>query len=295
MRTDRPVSVGSLARRFRWRVAGTLTLVVLESVAFLLFPLALGWTIDGLIDDDYAGLIGLAALTTVALVIASARRFFDTRAYSSMYRTIATEMVEREQSAGSPVSTISARSTLLVEFVEFMEESMPMIIGSAISIGGTIIILFATDVGVGAAALGLIVLVAIVYAATARRNTSLHRGYNDELERQVHSIETASTPAIIGHFRSLMRWRVQLSDLETLNYAVIFVGVIALLIYAPVELVSDGAQYGAVFASMVYVLQFIEDVLTAPLHLQQLIRLSEIGDRLRNAADQQPSAAVPEA
>ncbi|MEM8619716.1 MAG: hypothetical protein AAGF73_08335 [Actinomycetota bacterium] len=71
--------------------------------------------------------------------------------------------------------------------------------------------------------------------------------------------------------------------------------VIALLIYAPVELVSDGAQYGAVFAAMVYVLQFIEDVLTAPLHLQQLIRLGEIGDRLRANSDQRPSAAVPEA
>ncbi len=278
--TSRPVGVWTLAKRFRWRVAGTLTLVVLESVAFLLFPLFLGIAIDGLIDDDRSGLVALVVLTVVALAIATCRRFYDTRAYASVYRTIASEMVEREHDTGAPVSRISARATLLVEFVEFLEESLPLIIASAISIVGTIAILFATHTGVGGAAVGLIVLVALVYTVTMRTNTRFNTGYNDELERQVHTIETASVPATIGHFRALMRWRVKLSDLETVNYAIIFLGVIALLVYSPVALVDDGARYGAVFAGMMYVFQYIEDVLQSPLHLQQLIRLNEIAGRL---------------
>ncbi|MEM9798943.1 MAG: ABC transporter six-transmembrane domain-containing protein [Planctomycetota bacterium] len=269
-----------LAKRFRLRIVGTLMLVVLESVAFLLFPLVLGLAIDDLIGGERAGLIALFALTVVALAIATGRRFYDTRAYASVYRTIAAEMVEREHRDRTPVSKISARATLLVEFVEFLEESLPMIIGSAISIVGAVLILLSMHTGVGVAAVGLIVLVALVYLVTMRANTRFNASYNDELERQVHAIESESVPTTIRHFRDLMRWRVNLSDLETFNYAAIFIGVIGLLIYSPVALVDESARQGAVFAGMMYVFQYIEDVLHSPLYLQQLIRLDEIAGRL---------------
>ena len=278
--------VWGLVKRFRWRVVGTLALVVLESVGFLLFPLLMGITIDGLLEDDYRGLFVFFAALVVTLAIAAGRRFFDTRAYTSVYRTVASEMVENERRKGTPVSKIAARSTLLVEFIEFLENSLPMILGSFISITGTLVILFGMDARVGVASLGLIGLIGGVYVATLRLNTRFNTGYNDELESQVDAISSNSMPETMAHFRRLMRWNVKLSDLETINYSIIFVGVVALMIFSPVALVSEGARYGLVFSGIMYVLQYIEDLLSAPLHLQQLIRLREIGTRLSTAPDE---------
>ncbi|MEO1060510.1 MAG: ABC transporter six-transmembrane domain-containing protein [Actinomycetota bacterium] len=284
MSTPAPVgaiTVGSLARRFRGGVAITLSLVVLEAAALLLFPLVIGLAIDDLLQDELGGVALLGGLGVVTLAVGALRRLIDTRTYARIYETTASELAAAEHERGTDVSTVAARTTLLNEFIEFLENSMPMIVNSAVGIVGTLIILARIDVGVFAASLGLAVLVTVVYAATGRRNLALTTGYNDELERQVGALSTRTAGGARRHFAELMRWNRTLSDLETINFSLIYLGVIALLVYSPIAVV-DGAdpQYGFVFATIMYVLQYVESVLETPLFLQQLIRLREISQRL---------------
>ena len=280
MDSTQNVSVGRLVRRFRWKISLTLGLVVLEAGIGLLFPLLIGLAVDGLIDDSYNGVFALAGLGVAALVVGIGRRFYDTRVYAGIYETIAVEMVEREAERGAGVSKITARSSLMTEFVEFLENSMPEIVGSVIGVVGTLIILFSLNTGVFLASLGLLVLVVITYWITGGRNLRLNTGYNDELERQVEAISSGKRPGIVAHYSRLMRWNIRLSDLETLNYAILFLGVIALLFYSPIALVSEGAIAGSVVAGLMYVFQYVEGLVTMPLYIQQVIRLTEISGRL---------------
>ncbi|MEM7093628.1 MAG: ABC transporter six-transmembrane domain-containing protein [Actinomycetota bacterium] len=285
------MSVLGLMSRFRWRVGATMLLVLVEAAIELLFPLFIGIAINGLLDGEYGGLIALGVLGVGALVVGSARRFFDTRAYAAVYETIAGELVEREQERETDTSTIAARTTLLGEFVEFLENSMPEIVMATIGTGGILVIIAGLNLNVFFACLGLCLLLVLTYWASGRRNLALNRGYNDELERQVTAIGSRDMDGVRSHFRLLMRWNRRLSDLETVNYFVIWLGVIALLVYAPIEVITPGeTDYGFAFSTILYVFQFIEALVALPLFIQQVIRLREISGRLGTAAaDAEPA------
>ena len=189
------VSLGGLVRRFRGRVAVTALLVVAEAATLLLFPLFIGIAIDDLLADSFRGIAVLGALGVVSLAIGALRRFLDTRTYAAVYETVAAEMVDAERERGTETSAISARTTLLAEFVEFLENSMPMIVNAAIGIVGTLVILAGIDMGVFLGAVGLAALVGLVYAATGRWNLALTAGYNDELEQRVDAVSVGGASA----------------------------------------------------------------------------------------------------
>ncbi|MEM9563325.1 MAG: ABC transporter six-transmembrane domain-containing protein [Actinomycetota bacterium] len=270
-----------LALRFRWRIGLTVTLVVVEAVVGLLFPLFIGIAINGLLDDSLDGVVALGGLGIAALAIGSLRRLIDTRTYTGIYRQVASEMVEAEQGKGTSTSTIAARTTLLTEFVEFLENSMPEIVNTVIGVVGTLVIIANLDIGLFWACLGLLAVILVTYWVTGGLNYRLNQGYNDELERQVATIESGDRARIGLHFSALMRWNRRLSDLETGNYAVVWLGIIALLLYTPIAVVVPGeTEYGFAFSVLVYVFQYVEVLAALPLFIQELVRLREISTRL---------------
>lgn len=275
-------------RRFGGRVALTSLLVLVEAATEMLFPLCIGLAIDGLLREDTRALLGLGALGAFSLVVGSARRLVDTRTYAEIYETVATQLVAEGHPRGTPVSALTARATLLAELVESLETSMPMLVNAVLGILGTLLILAGIDLRVFWAALALALLVFGVYALTGATNLRLSAGYNDELERQVASLETREPGVARRHFARLMTWNRRLSDLETLEYFVIYLGAIALLVYCPLAVVGGAAPaptYGFVLATIMYVFQYIESVLELPLFIQQGIRLREISTRLRTPHD----------
>ncbi|MEM9134901.1 MAG: ABC transporter six-transmembrane domain-containing protein [Actinomycetota bacterium] len=270
-----------LVVRFRWRVGLTVSLVLIEAVVELLLPLFIGIAIKGLLDDSFDGVIALGGLGVAALVIGSLRRLIDTRTYTGIYRQVAAEMVSTEQATGTSTSTIAARATLLTEFVEFLEDSMPQVVNTVIGVIGTLVIIARLDLGLFWACLALFALIVVTYWATGRLNYRLNQGYNDELEQQVAAIESGDGQRIGGHFSALMRWNRHLSDLETGNYFVIWLGIIALLVYAPIAVVIPGeTEYGFAFSALIHVFQYVEVLAMLPLFIQELVRLQEISTRL---------------
>lgn len=268
-------------KRFKGKISLTMLLVVAESALDLLFPLFIGFAINGLLDQSYSGVLALGGLGLAALVVGSGRRFYDTRAYATIYTTLSTEMVAREQNKESNVSTIAARASLLTEFVEFLENSMPGIVTSLIGLVGILGIIFSLNLAIFGAAIGLLLLMILVYAISGKWNFRYNKGYNDALEEQVAALTTKNMGVIGTHFKTVMRWNIKLSDLETVNYAAIWLGIIGLLVYAPIVAVDSGvANFGLVFSILMYVFQYVESVVSLPFFIQQLIRLQEISQRL---------------
>ena len=276
-------SFKALLQRFKWKISLTLFLVIIESVVGIFYPLAIGFAINDLIEQRYDGIYQLAALGALSLIIGSARRFYDTRAYADIYLKTASEMVMAEQEKQKSTSTISARANLMTEFVEFLENSMPEIVESIIAVVGILIIIASLNTNVFVACIALFILVAIIYWLSGSKNFALNKAYNDEFEQQVTAIASGKKHIVHNHFKALMRWNIALSDLETMNYFAVWLGVIALFIFTPVQVIGDGiVSYGLVFAILMYVFDYIERLVTMPLHIQQIIRLSEISKRLKN-------------
>ena len=267
--------------RFRWRILLTIVLVTIESFLEILYPLFIGYALNDLIDDSFRGILRLAALGLFSIAIGSSRRIYDARTYSGIYSRIAPEMVEHEQALGASTSRVMARSRLLEEFTEFLEWSIPEVVGAVVYLIGILIIVAGLDMNVFYGCLVLLTLVLVVYAATGKLNLRLNASYNDQLEKQVEAIESKDSGVISRYFSSLMRWNVKLSDLDTATFAIVWFGVIALLVFTPISIVEQGTlQYGLVFAVILYVFQFIDVVVELPDQIQQLIRLNEISSRL---------------
>lgn len=275
------VSLRSLLGRFWGRCLPTWVLVLAEGALLVAMPLVIGWAVDGLMAGSATGVWQLSGLLLLLLLVGSGRRFYDTRAYGRVYVTVADELVVRERAKGTPLTGVSARTGLFSEFVEFLEESIPGIIQQVINLFGTIVVIVFIDVRIFGACLVGVASAAVVYAASERRILRLNAGGNDELERQVATLSSGDRPAIRDHFSRLVRWRIRLSDLETLNFSLIWIVLAAVLVFTVVTMTTSGnASFGRIVTVVMYVFGVVESVMAFPLYYQQLIRLREITSRL---------------
>ncbi len=275
------MTLASILRQFKWSVGLTICLVILESALFLLFPLFIGYAINDLLEASHKGIIQLGILGISGLVIGAARRLYDTRTYAKVYQKITVDTMEKDEA--SDTSKLSAHLGMLRELVEFFETSFPQIFGSIIGFVGTIIIIYAFSIHIFWACIILVLFIIIVFGLTSKKTILYNTNYNNTLEEQVGIVEKRNPEKVRIHIRQLMKWNIKLSDLETMNFSLLWLAIIGLLIYAIVDTVhASEVKYGTVFSIVMYVYQFAEECISLPLFYQQWLRLREISTRLNS-------------
>ncbi len=275
------VSLRKIASHYRGRVIITWILLLGEAFTELLFPLAIGFSVDSLISESNTGIIALGGLCLAVLVFAAGRRFYDTRVYAAIYRDMATTLVEQKRDIGGTTTQLTAQVNLLYEVVEFFENSLPLLIGAAIASIGVTVMLGVIDLWVMASCLVASVLVVLIYALSEKRIFAYNKHQNDELEKQVDVIRENRRRRVHAHFGRIMKWNIKLSDLETLNYSGVWMVMALLLILSVILIVGNaGISYGQKITSIMYVFEYIEVIMSFPLFYQEIIRLREITGRL---------------
>ena len=267
-----------LLKRFAGRLTLTMSLVVLEAVGWILFPLFIGRAIDSVLADSTRGLYEFGALGIATMLIAIFRRLVDSRAYARIYVGLGEEMVGSDEE--SDTSTRTARLGMLREVVEFFENSLPALVNSLIGLAGTVLILWLLNVPVFLGCLVVAVATVTLYALTGRLTTRYNEGFNDQYEQQVDAVHSGDPRRLREHLRAMMRWNIRLSDLEAANFGINWVFMTGLLVFAVAAAAEQTVEYGAVFAIVMYVFQFVESMLGIPLYYQQWLRLREISSRL---------------
>ncbi len=141
-------------------------------------------------------------------------------------------------------------------------------------------ILFFIDKSIFLGCLLVIVFIIFVYGFTSKYYTSYNKGFNDDLENQLDCISNPKYN-VKKYFKNIMKWNINLSDLETINFSLIWLLMIGLLLYSIKTTTENSLEYGIIFSIILYVFQFIENAFTLPFYYQQLIRLKEISTRLK--------------
>lgn len=259
----------------------TWTLLVLEALLTLLLPLCIGRSVDALNRQSFSGLIELGVLIVALIVIGSARRFYDTRAYSAIQRDLSNSLVAREKAKNLPMSKTVARVNLLGELVEFLEQSLPTLILTGIMFVGILIVVFGIDMRVMGLCFVASILVVSIYWLSGGAYLRLNKGQNDEYERQLDMLALQDVGKVDRHFRRLMRWRVRLSDLETVNFSLVWVVLAAMLLGSIYFIVDNSAiSAGQKITTIMYVFDYIEVVVGLPIFYQEALRLKDITGRL---------------
>jgi hypothetical protein len=279
---NKTLNIKTIFLQYKFKISFTLFLVILENILYLLFPLFLGFAINGLIKDDLYWLIALTSLGISDMLISSIRRFFDTRLYGQIFQDLTPGVIEKEHKKTSKVSSVSARVDMLEELIDYFEDILPEIIGSLISLGGTMIILYFLNLDIFIMSLMVLFLVMIIYRLSKKRTKILHKNLNDIKETQVDIIKENSRPHSRLFAKKVMRCYINISDLEMVNFALTFTLIIGLISASIYTIISSGIiDYGIIFSIVLYLFNFLEDVTDLPIFYQNYIRLTEIIERLK--------------
>lgn len=282
MLTGKPLTVGTLLRKFPRRICMTWVLTLCETALMALIPLLIGFAIDGLLNGDTTALMHLAAVLAGLIVISVIRRIYDTRVFGTIRVELGKALAGR--SDGIPVSTLNARLGMGSELVGFLEEEVPALMNSVVQLIISLIVLFAFHPVLSYAALSAGVLMIAIYGGFHGRFYRLNADYNHQTEKQVGILEAKSPEGILSHLNKLRRTEVRLSDTEAFVYGAIFTVLLGFIVFnlwfAATNIETTA---GTIFSIISYSWEFVESALVLPITLQGWSRLSEIMERINKA------------
>lgn len=275
------ISHGSIFKRFWPQISGTFALLTVENVLGVAEPLVLGIAINRLVEQDWTGLAWLAALELTFIIVGIVRRMYDTRVYTRIYAKVGSDLVAREQAKGSPITQVNARADLIKEVVDFFEQILPLSLTAGFTLIGSLVMIAFLDFRVFVVATVATVLTGLVFWVASKRIHTLNKALNNQYERQIEVFERMRASSRDRHFRRLAMWQVRLSDLESLNFGLTYLFLIAAMLFGIYDAVTRlDAPIGTVFALMTYLFQFVQSVVALPITYQQGIRTPEITQRV---------------
>lgn len=271
--------IRSILKKYRSRFIFTFLLLLFEAGINLLFPLFIGGAIDSAIGGSYTGAVHLGILSMLALTVGVGRRVFDSRFYAKVYRNIGLRADTKIQEKSASIR--SARLSMIGELVEFLENSLPELINTVIGLIGVVVIIATLNFTVFYSSLIATLLIFLIYWLSSKRTISLNRSSNDELEKQVIILATKDKSLLRNHLKEMMKWNIKLSDLEAFNFSVSWIVLSIFLVASIIFSVQSGmVNYGVLLSLIMYVFQYIENVINLPFFYQNWLRLQEIKTRI---------------
>jgi ABC-type multidrug transport system fused ATPase/permease subunit len=227
----------------------------------------------------------LIAQHVLHLVVGLVRQVYDTRTFSAIYSDLATRMIVSQRASGVDVSRVTARASLSREFVEFFENSIPMLMKVGFSVAGSVIMLAWYDWLIVTCCLGLLIPAALLSHHYSRLTRRLSRGLHDELEREVDVIHSQNEIDVRNHFDEVARWRIKLSNAEAINFGLMecfILGAIVAVLFRACHL--PAVQAGDIFAVFRYLMLLLMGLDNLPRLIQQVSRLRDVSSRLHKPA-----------
>jgi len=273
--------LAGVGRQSRLRLSLTYTLVLVENIAELLYPLTIGLAIDGLLAGKTLHMVPLIALWVAHLTVGLGRHLYDTRAFTAIYADMATQVVTGLRAGNADDSVIVGRIALSRELTDFLQHEIPAFAEALVKSVGAVVMLFFYDRVVGAMALVALVPMLLASGWFTRRANRLNAGLNDRYENEVRLVARAPIAAVRRHFLRLRWWQVRISDSEATAWGIIELAGIILTVAVLLSLTTTpGVSAGTIFAMLAYVFSFSDAATELPERLQSLVRVGDIGNRL---------------
>lgn len=265
------------AKKLIW----TFSLVLAENILLITYPLFAGFAINAMMAGNLHKALVYALIVLGMWAVGAARRSVDTRTFSRIYAQLAVPVILHQRSNQQAHSTVAARVTLSREFVDFFETHMPMLVTSAISIVGAVLMLFALEPVVGAGTLLMVTLFAALLPRYVKVNDALWFRLNNRLEKEVGFVGVAREQTLTRHYLLMARLRIRLSDREAWGYLAIGIGSAVLFGMAITMLtLKPHLEAGHIYSVMTYLWMFVMSLDDAPQLLEKYSKLSDIGKRV---------------
>nr|WP_319556589.1 ABC transporter six-transmembrane domain-containing protein [uncultured Vibrio sp.] len=289
------ITVRTILKDNKAKVAITWLLVALENVFMVLLPLFIGFAIDGLLTGALTALYWLAILLMLLTLVSVVRRFYDTRVYGNI-RVEVGEAVDNQLRHPHPspknISVRNARINMSRELVDFLENDAPPLMTAATQLVASVVILgaFHLTLAISAVIAGIIMM--LIYSWFHGYFVRMNGLLNSRLEQQVTILSLVPFRGIRRHLERIKRREILISDAEAILYGLIFLflfGFVVANLWLS-TLVPDPTA-GQIFSVVTYSLEFVEAAVLLPITLQTLSRLTEISQRLNRQTEPEKQRA----
>ena len=270
-----------IGKTHRKKLIATFSLVGLENLLMLIYPVFGGWAINAVIEGNVwqAMLYGLVVL--LMWLVGATRRVADTRTFTRIYTEIAVPVVLEQRQREVPHSAVTACVALSREFVSFFEEHLPIAATSLVSIFGACIMLLGLEFWVGVLAVGILALFLWLLPRFAAISENLYFRLNNCLERDNNFIQKGNERQLYQHYGLVARLRVLISNREASGYLCIGVAMSILFGFAFVHMTLKGfGNAGHIYSVSTYLWMFAMSLDDVPRLVEQYSNLKDIGQRV---------------
>ncbi|MGB2551989.1 ABC transporter six-transmembrane domain-containing protein [Campylobacter sp. MOP51] len=256
------------------------SLVLAENGLFLIYPLLAGIAINAIIEGKVLLALTYSLMVFIGWGIGAARRRVDTQVFTKIYADLAVKVIMSEKKDSKNDSVIIARANLSREFVDFFEQHFPMLFTSAVSIFGSVAMLFFIEFYVGLATFIIIVIFALLLPRYISKNDKLYLRLNNQIEKEVGRIKEARENKLKRHYKLLSLLRVRISNREAMSFLIIGISAAVLFSLAIITLANDKATAGHIYSVITYLWTFAISLDDAPNLIEQFSKLKDIGKRV---------------
>ncbi|MEG9530631.1 ABC transporter six-transmembrane domain-containing protein [Mannheimia indoligenes] len=269
----------NIAKIHRSKLLATFSLVVLENVLILLYPLVGSFAVNAVLAGNVFNALVYALVVLIIWVVGSARRAVDTRAFVRIYADLAIKAIINEKQKGT-TSSATAHASLARQFVAFFEEHLPILITASFSIVGSVVMLLIIEFWSGVIALTILILFLLILPSYTRKNDRLYFKLNNRLENEVHTIERIRNAELVKHYDLLSKIRIAISNREAVSFLVIGVVLSILFGVTLAILANKKVEAGHIYAVITYMWSFAMSLDDMPRLVEKFSELKDIGNRV---------------
>ena len=277
----------------RRKLITTFSLVGLDNLLLLVYPVFGGWAINAVMDGNVWQAMLYGVVVLLMWIIGAARRAADTRTFTQIYTEIAVPVVLEQRKREVPHSAITARVALSREFVSFFEEQLPIAATSLVSIFGACMMLLILEFWVGVLAVAMLALFLWLLPRFAAISENLYFRLNNRLERDNHLIRDGNERQLYRHYGWVAKLRVLISNREALGYLTIGMAMSVLFGFAFIHMTLKGyGSAGHIYSVSTYLWMFAMSLDDVPRLVEQYSNLKDIGQRVELSEENNLSKAV---
>ena len=282
-----------IGQTHRRKLITTFSLVGLDNLLLLVYPVFGGWAINAVMDGNVWQAMLYGVVVLLMWLIGAARRAADTRTFTQIYTEIAVPVVLEQRKREVPHSAITARVALSREFVSFFEEHLPIAATSLVSIFGACMMLLILEFWVGVLAVAILALFLWLLPRFAAISENLYFRLNNRLERDNHLIRDGNERQLYRHYGWVAKLRVLISNREALGYLSIGMAMSVLFGFAFIHMTLKGyGSAGHIYSVSTYLWMFAMSLDDVPRLVEQYANLKDIGQRVELSEENNFSKAV---
>ena len=252
--------------------------MLLTELSILSTPFLLGKSIDGLISGNWywISLLGLAYF--VSNFFNYKRMVYDTKVYTKIYNNIALKFLKKND---VDVSTKIARTDMAHEIVNVLEGYVHYYIATLVTIIGSLIFIFSENWQVGVlVSASIIFIVSSVFILYKKIKQGITIA-NNHYEKKAKSIGDGYTSSE-SFFNRRRRIEICQSTIQGKNWFLVNSIKYVFLILSIILLITTTKDItiGSVITVYSYVMNFLCALLSAPVAVEMVLRISDVMKRL---------------